>query len=277
MVTTAWGMKLLRMNTARPPLDNRDVRNAIGFTLNREAILSKVMQGSAVSLSAIGLGEKMKPWWNEQAIHEAAWGEYQPEKAEALLDSLGYRKGSNGARAFPDGKPLQLIFILEGDDVEADAISRQMAQDLQAVGFEVTVTPVDNWDGWQLLLKNADYDLLLTEGWAIHTPYEFYKSWMSALGRAMSDEKTNAEAGRYFNPEADRLLEEFTQETDPLKQKQIVDQIEMLFVEDMPVIPLYQPASFSLYSTWRFDGFSDEEIQDYWLTSLPVLLNLKPK
>ena len=52
-----------------------------------------------------------------------AYAEYDPEKANALLDEIGLKRGPNGIRLMPDGKPLDLIVESTGESsTEADVL-----------------------------------------------------------------------------------------------------------------------------------------------------------
>ncbi|MYM75356.1 heme-binding protein [Duganella sp. FT134W] len=62
---------------------------------------------------------------------------YDPALANALLDRYGYRKGKNGYRAQPDGKPLTLVMHSEASTVGRlrDELWRK---NLNAIGLNVT-------------------------------------------------------------------------------------------------------------------------------------------
>lgn len=52
-----------------------------------------------------------------------AYAEFDPEKANALLDEIGLKKGPNGIRLMPDGRPLDLIVESTGESsMEADVL-----------------------------------------------------------------------------------------------------------------------------------------------------------
>ena len=53
----------------------------------------------------------------------SAYAEYDPEKANALLDEIGLKRGPNGVRLMPDGRPLDLIVESTGESsTEADVL-----------------------------------------------------------------------------------------------------------------------------------------------------------
>jgi peptide/nickel transport system substrate-binding protein len=53
----------------------------------------------------------------------SAYAEYDPEKANALLDEIGLKRGNNGIRLMPDGRALDLIVESTGESsMEADVL-----------------------------------------------------------------------------------------------------------------------------------------------------------
>ena len=53
----------------------------------------------------------------------SAYAEYDPEKANALLDEIGLKRGDNGIRLMPDGRALDLIIESTGESsMEADVL-----------------------------------------------------------------------------------------------------------------------------------------------------------
>jgi peptide/nickel transport system substrate-binding protein len=70
---------------------------------------------------------------------------------------------------------------------------------------------------------------------------------MLPVGEA-ADENWN----RFVDPEADKLMEAFVNTSDPAKQKELMNQIQMLFVNDAPALPLFPGPDWYEYNTTRF-------------------------
>jgi peptide/nickel transport system substrate-binding protein len=53
----------------------------------------------------------------------SAYAEFDPEKANALLDEIGLKRGDNGIRLMSDGRPLDLVIESTGESsMEADVL-----------------------------------------------------------------------------------------------------------------------------------------------------------
>lgn len=86
-------------------LANRDFRVALSIGIDREEIRESAF---------LGLGEIRQPvaapWHPYYPGDEYAfqYTEFDPEEANAILDSLGLERGANGMRTLPSGAPLRL-------------------------------------------------------------------------------------------------------------------------------------------------------------------------
>ena len=95
--------------TANPELGailaNRDFRTALSVGLQREEIRESAFLGQGEIRQAVAA-----PWHPYYPGDEYAFKdtEYDPDRANALLDGLGLTRGANGVRTLPSGAPLRL-------------------------------------------------------------------------------------------------------------------------------------------------------------------------
>ncbi|MGO8657517.1 ABC transporter substrate-binding protein, partial [Rhizobium ruizarguesonis] len=71
--------------------------------------------------------------------------------------------------------------------------------------------------------------------------------------------KTRFTAQRWFNPEVEKLVTEFTQTADLAKQKDAMNKAQRIVAENMPVIPVFNNPNWYQYNTKRFTGWSTKE------------------
>ncbi len=94
--------------------DTPDFRQAVNLAVNRDEINQIVWNGLGVSRQYSPV--KGSPEYDEEMTKK--WAQYDPKTANALLDKLGLKMGSDGIRLRPDGKPLEIIMehtFLQGD------------------------------------------------------------------------------------------------------------------------------------------------------------------
>jgi peptide/nickel transport system substrate-binding protein len=64
---------------------------------------------------------------------------------------------------------------------------------------------------------------------------------------------------RYANEEADALLEQFAATSDEGEQHEIANQLQMIYAENAPAIPLFPGPNWGEFNTMRFIDFPSEE------------------
>jgi peptide/nickel transport system substrate-binding protein len=99
---------LPNLNVADPVLrqlfETPAFRQALNLAINREWIADLVYNGLARARQASPVPGSME----YDLEFEQKWTEYDPEQANALLDSIGLLRGSDGVRRRPDGRPLEI-------------------------------------------------------------------------------------------------------------------------------------------------------------------------
>ncbi len=81
---TGFGHYILVMNVTQAPFDNPDVRNALKYSIDREAIAKKIFQGYAQAANDNPIAPSIKFATNPDPIHK-----YDPEMAKSLLKKAG--------------------------------------------------------------------------------------------------------------------------------------------------------------------------------------------
>lgn len=133
-------------------------RKAISYAINRKEINKIVYRGKGQPRQAAPL----KDSGFYSASYEKAYTEYNPAKAEALLDEMGLKKGSSGKRMRSDGKPLQIALdvMLYQPWVDSAEI---LASNLSSIGLETEVKS-ESRELFRQRTQNAEHDIALWPG-----------------------------------------------------------------------------------------------------------------
>lgn len=121
--TTENGIVYLAFNTTKAPFNNKDVRLAVNYALNK-ALISKDVTNGRGPIASQPLPPGM-PGYNKNIQPFP----YDPSKAKKLLQEAGYSKGN--------GPSITMIFPSNSSDHIRTADIVQ--QELQAVGFKVNL------------------------------------------------------------------------------------------------------------------------------------------
>jgi peptide/nickel transport system substrate-binding protein len=138
-------------NTYFPSINARDpvlaklfempeVRQAMNLAVNRKEISDVVFNGL---LKPRQYGPiKGSPEYDEGM--EQAWAQYDVAKANQLLDTAGLKKGADGVRVRPDGKPFEVTILHSTSPGAAENDQHELVRKYwTAVGIKASVKAVD--------------------------------------------------------------------------------------------------------------------------------------
>lgn len=219
----------IRFDTAKAPVDDKRVRQAINYAIDKESIIETILGGYGKQISSFqseysfGYNKDLDPY------------PYDPEKAKALLAE---------AKVPAD---TTLEFYLPGNDGNFKEIAQVVSHYLEEVGLKVEIKTADSttmnsdlipkgevghmyrngWGGWTLDFDNTAY-LMYHEG-------EFWNP-------------------SYKNEKVEKLLSEQRQSTDNAKREAIFKELTEVLYEDAPEVNLYSVVDLYAINK-RVEGF----------------------
>jgi peptide/nickel transport system substrate-binding protein len=268
------GTVFLYPNTTKPPFDDVRVRKALSMAIDRSLLVKVAMHDYTVPADATALSGAYEHYRNPAAVQAGTWVQHDPTQARALLDQSGHAAIA-GTRF-----PVELMVPAGFSDWVRG--TQVIARGLQEIGIEVRVKTYD-FNAWFEKLQSGDFELSM--GWSeVHpTPYALFRTLMSTQTLRPIGTAASTNWHRFGLPEADDLLETLAITTDRAKQKPLVDQLQMLFVEHAPALPLFPGPLWGEFNTTRFTGFPSKAnpyapLTPNWAPqSLLVLTELKPR
>ncbi|MBD9511728.1 ABC transporter substrate-binding protein [Ensifer sp. ENS10] len=232
-------------------------RRAASMALDRGTMVDVAGYGyPTLNEDPAGMGELYKSWADPSVAADfGKYGKYDADAAKALLDEAGYAdKDGDGFRDNPDGSKIAFSIIVPSSWTDWIDTVTIAAEGLQAVGLDAKIeTPEEAvWTG---NLINGTFDAAINSLPASASPYYPYKRAFSASDKG----KTRFTAQRWFNPDVEALLTEFTQTADPIKQKEAMNKAQRVVAENMPMMPVFNNPNWYQYNTKRFKGWATAE------------------
>ncbi len=226
------GYTYIGYNLTNPLFQERRVRQALTYAINRDEIVQYVLYG----LGQVATGPFPNQMWywnpNVKAIP------YDPEKARELLAEAGWKNKNSDGILVKDGKPFKFTLITNsGNDTRRD-VGVLVQRQLHEIGIDVTLELYE----WSVFLKdfiNAKHFDACILGWSLSVDPDAYEIWHS------SQIEKGFNFVSYRNPEVDRLWEEGRREYDIEKRKKIYWKIHELIAEDQPYTFLFVPLAIS--------------------------------
>jgi peptide/nickel transport system substrate-binding protein len=222
------GYTYIGYNLQNPLFQDKRVRQALTYAINREEIVQYVLNG----LGTVANGP-FPPhlWYSNPNVKPFP---YDPEKARQLLAEAGWKKNESDGILRKDGMPFRFKLITNsGNDTRRDVgVLAQRA--FKELGIDVKLELYE----WSVFLKNfinpKAFDACIL-GWSLSPDPDDYQIWHS------SQIEKGFNFVSYRNPEVDRLWEEGRREYDVEKRKRIYWRINELMADDQPYTFLFVP------------------------------------
>lgn len=218
---------LLYLNTRMPPLDDRSVRQALIYALDREAIVADRLDGRAqLADNPIVPGT----WAYSADIRSYR---HDPQKTRSLLEESGWQINSRGVLE-KEGRELRLE-ILTDNDPERVAIGQEIAHQLRAVGVDTSLESQAGSDLVRNFLLPRRFQAVIY-GWDQGYDPDPYPAWHSSQ---MQERGFNL-AG-YADQHLDQVLSDARQTSDLEQRKALYREFQQVFAEAVPSILLFYP------------------------------------
>ena len=206
----------LAMDVTVEPFNNKLVRQAFRYALDREAVNELAFFGHGVIANDHPI-LPTDPAYNANLEIPS----YDPEKAMDLLERAGY----------PDGIDID-VHTTERQGMVDLAVAFKESAEPAGIRANIIRDPEDSY--WSEIWLKAP---LMTVNWGGRPPLE-------AIGIVYKSDAAWNES-HYENAELDRLLEEAPAEFDEAKRNAIFARMQEIMVDDAPrVIPAFQPVFF---------------------------------
>jgi len=209
------------------PLRDKDVRHALAYAIDRQAILDKIFHGVGY------VADEFLPRWSWAYTPDVPRYAYDPKKAAALLDAAGWKIGPDGVRE-KNGERLSLVLVgITGSDA-GRALNIVLQQDFKALNIESVI-------------KNYQYGLVFDVSGPIRQGRYNIATYTYSVNfdpASLQDDgcdqftPSGANESRLCDPEVDRLEREALVINDRAKRKAIYARIERLRMDDLAMFPI---------------------------------------
>jgi len=271
---------MLYLNTAKAPFNKLAVRQAISSALDREQMYKVAESGYEPVSSPTGL---VLPSNKNYLSADYANSTYAIDTAKSmqLLESAGFKKGSDGIYADASGKKLSFNIDVVNGWTDWVTNCQIMADNLKKIGIDVKVNPA-SFNSYFSAMQTGSFDAVISWTNAGPTPYYLYNSMLNSTNTKPLGQSATSNWERWNDPATDALLNQYATSTDSAVQQQAIAGLQKIMVEQLPSIPLVYGATWNEYSTARFTGWPTAE--NSYASPAPfdtpdnaiVMLNLHP-
>ena len=205
----------LGMNNQKKPFDDKRVRQALNYAVNKDAIVKDVLKGTG----AASRGPVLPGTWGADPALKAY--PYDPERAKKLLAEAGYPSGFSTTLWVPES----------GSGMQAPvAMSTVMQSNLKAVGVNVSLQTME-WGAYLAKLRTKEQELFALS-WMAGT--EDPDMVMYPLLHSSQWTPVGPNRALYKNARFDTLLQQARLTTDQAKRAQLYREAQRVLVDDAP-------------------------------------------
>jgi peptide/nickel transport system substrate-binding protein len=212
--------------TPHPIFSDLRVRRALSMGVDRESMLSNVF-GNTGRLSHGPFA--MYASYADSSLHAPP---FDTVAAKAMLDSSGWRLGTNGIRQ-KNGRPLRFTLT-----VPLSPYRRRYAvliqEQFRKLGAQVDIIQIDGQPPFVAARATGDFDAMMDSFSPDPSPSGIAQSWStSGIGKAGQNVLL------YSNPKVDALLDSVTTAFSPSMMRQYASKAFRHIIDDAPAIWLY--------------------------------------
>lgn len=277
--------RLLSLNNAIEPWNDRDMRWALNFALDREEIVKIAYEGSTTPAKFFfppypGLNEYVQLLEDEGIFEEFPILKHDPDEANRILESKGYTK--SGDTYEKDGNELRLQIDAPTDFVEIWRYADIIGEQLQRIGINATVRKlaVGTWGdgiGDGKFEAAADWSACgsVSEPWG--SMQVFHPRWAVKVGEGAS-----SNSQRWKNDKFGQYVDEIG--ALPLGDERVKSAFinaAREWLRDLPFLPIAYARKLYAFDTTYWTGWATKE-NNYlqptldWANAHKIIHELRP-
>ena len=253
-------------NVRKPPFSDPAFRRAANTVIDKDFIIERVLQGYAARMDSIVPAENIF-WYaeNPPRYGQGLSREDRIRKAHRLLSENGYtwetapvnRSGeivTPSRILLPDGRPMDDFTILTppADYDPARATCGVIIQEwLKDLGIPASARPMSFGALLQRVKDRHDFDTFILGYGQLALDPDYLRSFFHSANNRPGGWNMSG----YSNPEFDRLADESVRAMDPRMRQELIRKMQQVVMEDVPYIPLYNPAAIEAVGEKRFTGW----------------------
>ncbi|WP_353828136.1 ABC transporter substrate-binding protein [Agromyces sp. SYSU T0242] len=251
------GAGTLFMNLQTKPFDDPALREALAWTIDRDAYVDIAREGASSAIwSATGLGDLL----SDEILPEYEDDVYEVDvdKAKGILEDAGYT-WKDDKLVDPDGEAVSFSISVPAGWSDWNTEQALIAEELDsALGIEVKVDQPD-WGGWDAARQEGTFQAIIH--WLEDTgnAYGLYTSTMDQ--KWIADDRAQFNFGRFDDPAVTEALNTYANASSDADREAALAVMQEAFVENVPAIPLGSHPLLGEYNTRNYVGFPTEDDQ----------------
>ena len=224
----------ISFNMRLPIFQDKNLRQAMTYTIDREAILANIVEGRGTLLNA----PFIPGGWADPDVSELNTYDYNEEKAIELLEESGWTDADgDGIRENADGEKLQFTRRCSNDSKTREKAVLYVKECLAKVGIDVEVSVEEDGVMAEDCIYNHNYEMYALNCYFGEDPDPYF--WWHSDSASDEPGTASFNFGSYKNDLVDANIIAGQQTMDQEERSALYLDVAKQINEDAPMIFLY--------------------------------------
>ena len=276
--------RYLVVNNAVSPFDSADLRWAMSYAINRDALVDIAWEGMTSTINWIMPGyppllEYMDASADLFEAHPTL--EQNQDKVDELMSSNGFTRNSDDLWVDGDGNTVQMDLAIRQGETFQVKMAPVISELLQRAGFDATFKLQDNAAFNETARSGTANAWIDVACGAVRDPYGTLDNFHSRHSAPLGEDVTGSRT-RYENAEYDAIVDQMklTASEDPAMQDLFRSAIE-IWLTELPAMPLTEaslltPFNNHYWTNWPTADNNYVHPGFWWQTALLMITEIEP-
>jgi len=228
-------VEALWINNSKAPFDDKAVRQAFAYAIDRDAIVNKLFGGLGVTKAVNSLNPPILAEFSNQEAYSGY--KLDLKKVDELLTGAGWAKGSDGIYA-KGGQKLGFELKTTSGNKRRELTAQVLQQQMKDAGFEMTINEQKSSDLFGQQLPPGDFQVALYAQVATTLNPGLSTTQSSINIPSPANNNSGNNWTRTNVPGLDDLLKTVDTETDDAKRADAAKKADDLMAADQVSLPL---------------------------------------
>jgi len=232
------------LNRNHPGLKDKRVRQAMLLGIDRETLVKQLVDGKfPVAHSWVN---PLEPGYDANVTKYP----FDPARAKTLLDQAGFKPAADGIRVNAAGQRLSMEYMTTAGNKMRELIQQVLQNQWKQIGVEVVIKNVPARTFFGETLKKQQFTALAQLAWS-SDPESPPTSTLATSGiPTAANNYAGANYPQFSHPGMDKLIDEVQRELDPAKRKPLWHEMQKIYVDEIPVLPLFFRTDVYVVPKW---------------------------
>jgi peptide/nickel transport system substrate-binding protein len=232
------------LNRNNPGLADKRVRQALLLGIDRETLVKQLVDGKfPVAHSWVN---PLEPGFDPNVTKYP----FDQARAKALLDQAGFKPGPDGIRVNAAGQRLSLEYMTTAGNKLRELIQQVLQNQWKQIGVEVVIKNLPARTYFGETLKKQQFTALAQLAWSSN-PESPPTSTLATSGiPTAANNFAGANYPQFSHPGMDKLIDEVQRELDPAKRKPLWFDMQKIYTDELPVLPLFFRTDVYVVPKW---------------------------